>query len=266
LANYIREIMEEKFIPCYRVDRESYRAVLREIIETWSRSGKGVSFYDLYKKKVVRSKSGLNTILKVLTGCGYVMCKESEPETKSPKGRKDYYPTPLGILMNTVLTLHYPEELGIKEKSLAYFIASAVLGAILSYGKLKEIYDCTIIIVKENPDSISCMRTSEDMEFIEGYANAIQAVELLFLNDLEEIKEILLSSLPNWKNSLLEMTRSKLIEDLKFLETKEKEMEKVIVKGSVQERVSYKVVSYLRNSYDLLIKSLSVHEKHESTT
>jgi hypothetical protein len=95
--------------PCTKViDRESYARVLREIIESFKASNRGVSFYDLYNKKhVLNSKSTLKTILRVLEHCSYVVSVKTSAETNSPRGKKEYYPTPLGIFMHTIIKMYY---------------------------------------------------------------------------------------------------------------------------------------------------------------
>jgi len=95
--------------PCNKViDEESYVTVLREIIESFKASNRGVSFYDLYnKKRVLNSKSTLETILRVLECCGYVVSVKTSAETNSPRGKKEYYPTPLGIFMHTIIKVYH---------------------------------------------------------------------------------------------------------------------------------------------------------------
>jgi len=94
--------------PCNKViDGESYVRVLREIIEGFKASNRGVSFYDLYnKKRVLNSKSTLKTVLGVLERCDYVVSVKTSAETKSPRGKKEYYPTPLGIFMHTIIEMY----------------------------------------------------------------------------------------------------------------------------------------------------------------
>lgn len=93
--------------PCSNVIwGDHYRAVLRRVTEVWDREGRGVTFYELYSKEgVLRSKNELKIVLDTLTNCGYLACRRGRARTNSPLGRKEYYPTPLGALMNSALSL-----------------------------------------------------------------------------------------------------------------------------------------------------------------
>jgi len=100
--------------PCSNVVYgDSYRTVLRRVTEVWDEETKiwdeesrGVTFYELYsKERVLSSKNGLKMVLDTLTNCGYLACREGRARTNSPLGRKEYYPTPLGVLMDLVLSL-----------------------------------------------------------------------------------------------------------------------------------------------------------------
>ena len=100
------EKLEEALQPCINVIYgKSYRVVLERAIEVYRSSGgrEGVSFYSLYyKDSVLNSKEAIERALRTLSECGYLICRE---RVKGGKKRKDYYPTPLGIIMNKIVKL-----------------------------------------------------------------------------------------------------------------------------------------------------------------
>lgn len=102
------ERLEIVLRPCINiVYGDAYKTVLKKIIEIYysSKGAEGASFYRLYKEGVLKSKNRLGTVLETLFKCGYVAYKEREARTKSPKGRRDYYPTPMGFVMNITLKI-----------------------------------------------------------------------------------------------------------------------------------------------------------------
>lgn len=98
---------EEGLKPCINVLYvDSYRRVLKSIVEGYRDRKSGVSFYHLYKKeRVLSSANVLKKVLDTLLSCGYVAYESSSAETNSPMGRKDYYPTPLGVFIYEILKL-----------------------------------------------------------------------------------------------------------------------------------------------------------------
>jgi hypothetical protein len=92
---------EESLKPCINVLYvDSYRRVLKNIVEGYRDRKSGVSFYHLYKKeRVLSSANILKKVLDTLLSCGYVIYEKGSAETNSPMGRKDYYPTPLGVFI-----------------------------------------------------------------------------------------------------------------------------------------------------------------------
>jgi len=102
------ERLEIVLRPCINIAYgDAYKTVLKKIIEIYnnSKGAEGASFYRLYKEGVLKSKNRLGTVLENLLKCGYVTYKEREAKTKSPKGRRDYYPTPMGFVMNITLKI-----------------------------------------------------------------------------------------------------------------------------------------------------------------
>jgi DNA-binding transcriptional MerR regulator len=94
--------------PCISVVYgDSYRLVLKRVIEIYKSSdgAEGASFYRLYREGVLKSKNMLERVLKTLSECGYVLCRERRARTNSPKGRRDCYPTPLGLVVNKILEI-----------------------------------------------------------------------------------------------------------------------------------------------------------------
>jgi hypothetical protein len=103
-------VLEEILDPCVRVIKtESYGEVLDRVVRGWRERWAGLSLYQLEKEKVLSSKPMLLKALKRLTECGYAVYVEAEA-----RGRKDYYPTPLGMAMDVLLKLYSPEEMGVE--------------------------------------------------------------------------------------------------------------------------------------------------------
>jgi hypothetical protein len=101
---------EEILDPCIRVIKtESYGRVLDRVVRGWRERWAGLSLYQMEKEEVLDSKPMLLRALKRLTECGYVVYVE-----RGVRGRKDYYPTPLGMAMNVLLKLYSPDEMGVK--------------------------------------------------------------------------------------------------------------------------------------------------------
>ncbi|NAZ13459.1 MAG: hypothetical protein GU359_04820 [Desulfurococcales archaeon] len=102
------ERLEIVLRPCINVVYgDAYKTVLKKIVEIYysSKGAEGASFYRLYKEGVLKSKKRLGAVLETLFKCGYVAYKEREARTKSPKGRRDFYPTPMGFVMNVTLKI-----------------------------------------------------------------------------------------------------------------------------------------------------------------
>lgn len=96
---------------------ESYRKVFREIVKRWSEGREDSSYYNRFlEDRVINNKRLLEEILDILIRCGYAINELKYVITKDRRGRKItveryiYKPTPLGMIMNFVLTLLYPEE------------------------------------------------------------------------------------------------------------------------------------------------------------
>jgi len=248
------EEIEKDVRPCINVlYGESYRAVLKKIVEEWGKNDKGISFYDLYEKEgIMKSKNGLKITLDVLSECGYLEFKDAKPLTNSPKRRKDYYPTPLGIAMNTILGLLYQEEQGIGESEVVYPLAWYYVEDTL-FQRLPDIYDYMVLVDKEKKLGI-------DLEkFVRGFLTTLYAMNMLFLKAVETEKKIGHNIRPSYSSrDLLEMIKKNIIEDINYLE----KMKPSVAKGSIH----YKLLEYLQKEHDKLARALGVHGQGESST
>ncbi|MCC6014721.1 MAG: hypothetical protein LM564_03340 [Desulfurococcaceae archaeon] len=232
---------------------DSYRIVLGKVIEVWSREGRGVTFYELYsKERVLRSKNGLKRVLDTLTRCGYLVCSEGRASRGSPLGRKDYYPTPLGIVMNTVLTLLHPEELGVEGEEVVYPLAWYHVSETL-FVRLPDIYGYMVSAVREG-----LVGTSRE-ELRRGFLATLHAMNLLFLEATEAEDYIGGPVVPPYSSrELLKLLGNQLREDVDYLER----VRKGVREGSIHGRV----LDHLQNSYRLLAKALEVHDVGGSST
>jgi len=118
--------------PCINVIYSPlHRLVLHSVVLEWKKGNNNISQYYLYKKRYIRSKSGLKQALDTLVECYYVTCKETEASTRSPKRKKVYTPTPYGVYLHSVLVLLYTRELArINEFSHLVFSDTAIAFAL----------------------------------------------------------------------------------------------------------------------------------------
>lgn len=163
--------VEIALAPCIQaIYNEFYRVVLDDIIFKWGKEGVGVSQYDLYKNKRKCSKGRLNRAIKDLSACGYVVCVLREAKTRSPMGRKECYPTPLGILAHLLTSL-----LGYKIADVATFLAMYI-----AYNKLEElVLQCLPRIYRylDYMDAAHWGSLYPDLD--RGYAAVIHALSVL---------------------------------------------------------------------------------------
>jgi exonuclease VII small subunit len=176
--------------PCIKaIYDEFYRVVLDEIVSEWSKKGVGLSQYDLYQKPNIRSKGRLNRAIKDLSACGYLVCVLEEARTRSPMGRKECYPTPLGILAHLLTSL-----LGYKITGVATFLAMYT-----AYGKLEELVLRCLPRIHRYLDYMDMAhRGSLYPDLDRGYATVIHALSVLRARVLSPLRApAMLSRVPD---------------------------------------------------------------------
>jgi hypothetical protein len=261
------EDVEEYLTPCINVVYgRSYRVVLRKIVEVFKSSGCGASFYYLSKKeKVLNSYDMLKRALNTLMECGYIMCKEGRSKTNRQK--IDYYPTPLGVVMNLILTLLHPEESDIY-KYLTTHIVSNYIAEETFFELIPYMFHITILKISPPPDRTPSLAkgwlTTE-------YAADLVAIKVatkvnwrifpgVFLNIpifrenlWERVEKIMYEQL-NYLKDIKEHRVKELIEDL------EKTYESISLKLPEEVKDSlHKSVTHLYDTFKLLCKSIETH-------
>jgi hypothetical protein len=160
--------IREALKPCIKVISGKYhRSLLRTIIDAYHKetSGKTTSklcekagvestyLYNLYKLGGFKSKSKVEAALKDLVECGYLTCVKVKVKGRK---RKIYRPTPLGVLMNLILTLLYPEEseaLKLHE-SFAVYYTSGFIAQETFFDILPYMFHLTILLTSPQPSKI----------------------------------------------------------------------------------------------------------------
>jgi hypothetical protein len=173
--------VEITLAPCTKVIyNEFYRVVLEEIVSKWSKDGVGVSQYELYiSNKRIRSKGRLNRAIKDLSACGYVVCVLREAKTRSPMGRKECYPTPLGILVHLLTSL--------LDKKIAD--VATLLAMNVAYDKLEEaVLRCLPRIYRYLDYMDIAHRRSLYPNLDRGYAAVIHVLSVLRLHVLSPLR------------------------------------------------------------------------------
>jgi hypothetical protein len=252
-AKSIDEI-EKNLKPCiYTLYGDGYRVVLRRIVEKWGTSGGGASFYDLYEKeRVVKSKSGLKIMLGVLMECGYLEFRYGKPSKNSPKGKKEYYPTPLGIVMDTVLGLLHPEERGIGGSELIYPLAWSYVENTL-FRMLPFIHDYMVQARREGGADVEYRKLSK------GFLTALHAMNVLFLRAVEVEEKIGLTiGQGSMSGDLSENIKKSISGNISYLEGAKPR----VAEGSVH----YKLLEYLLEEHNKLARVLGIHGQGEGTT
>ena len=232
---------------------EVHKRLLRRIIELWDR-GVDVTLYVLEKKDPIgKSRYSIERSLKLLKSCGLIYVKETiKGKTNSPKGKKPYYPTPIAIILDAVLTLLYPEDLDDIEKGSYYYIVWDFVDETL-YQILPSVYDYLFIKAKEDPKNI------EYINLLKAYLITIHALNLLMLIGIKAGESIFSAALPKTSSKdLLEDVKKHLYGHVESLEKRKTEL----IEGSL----GYKAVDILLSYYKLLAKSLGVHIQEESLT
>ena len=134
--------------------------------------GEGAYFYKLYELGEFKSRSKVEEALKDLIECGYLTCVEVKVKGRR---RKIYRPTPLGVLMNLILTLLYPEEvkaLKLHENFFVYF-TSIFAAHLMFFDILPYMFHLTILLT--SPQSLKTPLLAK------GWLTAQYATELLAL-------------------------------------------------------------------------------------
>ena len=214
--------------PCISlVYGDDYRRVLRRIIEIYksSRGAEGASFYRLYKEGVLRSKNKLETVLKTLLECGYVVYEERRARRKSPKKRKDYYPTPLGFIIDGVFrirSLHSSIEALLNQYPYDNPLLRAVYKfyayCIINYHFTGEIYGAVLFAYSLTrlywPPGMTLPRYIE-----KGLQVALYALDRFLIGTLEEILSEVLR-VPGAREIFIEGIKEELGEELNKLRLK----------------------------------------------
>jgi hypothetical protein len=253
--------------------------VLRRVTETWGREGRGVTFYELYsKERVLRSKNRLKIVLDTLTNCGYLVCREGRARTNSPRGRKEYYPTPLGVLMNSTLSLldllewsppdpllaaeTYPELDEIVENALYNAVFPAYVVTVLFYprsqlppyitrGRDTVHYTIGLLVTKirvgEGAGSPEKFRDPTLRKFY------IEHVEEEIRDALDEIR---------WRKSRLGIPSSASSKGYLDRRAKTSSQEKL----DEEEEIVRKALDILESNFKLIMKFVEVHGKTESAS
>jgi len=248
------EIIEKNLKPCINtLYGDGYRAVLKRIVEKWGTTGGGSTFYDLSEKeRVVKSNSGLKIILGVLKECGYLEFRYAKPSKNSPKGKKEYYPTPLGIVMNIVLGLLYPEERGIGGSELVYPLAWSYVEYTL-FRMLPYIHDYMVQARREGGAGVEHVKLSK------GFLTTLHAMNVLFLRAVEVEEKIGLTVGQGFMSrDPLESVKNSISENISYLEGAKPR----VAEGSVH----YKLIEYLVEEHKKLARVLGVHGQGEGST
>jgi len=229
------------------------RRVLWKIIELWKEE-KETTIYVLESKELTKtSHVSIEKAVELLSKCGFIyVITGAKPKTKSPRGKKLLYPTPLGLVMNIILGLLYPEERSIGESEVVYPLAWYYVEDTL-FQRLPDIYEYTVQASREGKVSI------EREKLVKGYLTTLHAMNILFLKAVEVEEKIGLSMRPSYSSrDLLESIRENIREITKSLERIKREVKE----GSVH----YKLLGYLYEEYDRLAGALGVHGQGGSST
>ena len=235
------------------IHRGPCRRVLWKIIELWKEE-KETTIYVLESKELTKtSHVSIEKAVELLSKCGFIyVITGAKPKTKSPRGKKLLYPTPLGLLMNIILGLLYPEERSIGESEVVYPLAWYYVENTL-FQRLPDIYEYTVQASRKGEISI------EREKLLKGYLTTLHAMNILFLKAVEVEEKIGLSMRPSYSSGdLLESIRENIIEDTKSLER--------IKRGVEEGSVHYKLLGYLYEEYDRIAGALGVHGQGGSST
>jgi len=230
------ERLEETLQPCINVIHgKSYKVVLEKAIEVYKSSGgrEGVSFYSLYyKDRVLSSKDALERALRTLSECGYLIYKETSSKTKSKKKRKDYYPTPLGILMNKIVKFRercFSMRNSLSQQARDDPILVLAVGAGVSYVMkpiVQEVYNTTTNAYTLTIRLYQDWKTPLPPHIVTAYKTVFYVIEqsriilLDILEDLAQDRPDLVAEL-GLENAFIEAIKKQLDETKKELEDSE---------------------------------------------
>jgi hypothetical protein len=243
--------------------------VLGKVVEVWGREGRGVTFYELYnKERVLSSKNKLKIVLETLTNCGYLVCRESRARTNSPLGRRDYYPTPLGVLMNSTLSLldfleeNSPDLLLV---TLTYLELSELIENTL-YSTVPTVYVATVLFYPQPQLPPYITRGRDTVHYV---------VSLLLTKILREIvgsPEGFQD--PTLRRFFMESVEKDIRETLEYIREKKRWEEYLDQRVKIppqekpdeEEEIFRKALDILERTYKLIMKFVEVHNKTESTS
>lgn len=267
--------VEIALAPCIKaIYNEFYRVVLDEVVSEWSEKGVGLSQYDLYQKPNIHSKGRLNRAIKDLSACGYVVCVYREAKTRSPMGRKECYPTPLGILVHLLTSLlgYKIADVDTLEEPVLQclphiydyldFMDIAHRGSLypnLERGYAVVIHALSILRARVlSPLRISAVLSRLPDSYVESFAKRLQFIKRKLGRELEEIIDSLEVSL-----EFLGIVKGiKLIEVLNnSMEIPKREAD--YTSDLYKLRELYKRMT---EAFKLALKALEVHEKLQDKT
>lgn len=246
--------LEESLKECMSVIyRRPCRRVLKKIIELWE-NGREATVYVLEEKELRDiGHADIEKAVKLLSECGLIYVKTGiRAKTGSPRGKNLLYPTPLGLVMNTILGLLYPEERGIGGSEVIYPLADYYVENTL-FQRLPVIYEYMVLVNKERKLGI------RREKLVKGFLTTLHAVNMLFLKAVEVEEKTGLPMRPSYSSKdLLELIKENISEDISFLERSKPEVKE----GSIH----YKLLEYLQKEYNRLARALGVHGQGENST
>lgn len=274
--------IREALKPCIKVIRGKYRRLLlRTIIDTYQEetSGKTTSkprekagvedayLYKLYELGGFKSKSKVEAALKDLVECGYLTCVDVKVKRRK---RKIYRPTPLGVSMNLILTLLYPEEVEALKlhESFAVYFTSSFIAQEMFFDILPHMFHLTILLTSPQPSKIPLLAkgwlTAE-------YAADLVAIRLATKVDWNIFPHAFLRT-PLVQDKLWEVVESEMYKRLKRLEDlKERGVEELVeVLSEVYKSAGLKLpvgvkdlfsqaIEHLHKNFEALRRSISTY-------
>ena len=244
----LRELRIEDYIkPCLgAVLSDCGRFLLNKVIEMQIK-GSEVTLYSLEKEyKGCGNRGKLEKTLKYLVECGFLEREESTGnEARERRPKKPIHVTPLGVVMNVLLKLLYPEARNEHERDIIYSIASYRVDETI-FQRLPFIYDYMVYLVKNKKSKL------EIKNVLKGYLTAVHVSNMLLYASIVAEERLGISLGPSITLEVLrEMLQNQINEDLRYLEDAKREVKE----GSPH----YKVIETLIDGYNKLQQILMVH-------
>jgi hypothetical protein len=265
--------LKKSLDPCIRVVYvESYRDIFKEIVKRWSEGREDSSYYYRFlEEDKIRNKRLLENILNTLVKCGYAIYKEGigresgKKGRKSPRKRKIYLPTPLGVALEKALTIFDLFDEALKNES----IKERLITIDIYDGAVDEIID-EIINLPSRAYELTCYLYPQVLKysFVKKGLYTLKYITLLIMTK----DDILRGGLGDTDNELDHLS----IEEREKILRKELDMillnqeiiknrinwlseESVICKENFEysEDVICKMLNHIRVMNDLLIKMIN---------